>query len=128
MGKAKAARSAFKSLRKAKLQRKKKGFAGKNAVVGGALGGTLGAAISEMVNNDEPMHLPAVVSEAAQAVVESPTPKDEDAQFSAARVLEGTLIRRQDIIPELGPHEGQYAQHLNLIIERVAKLESKVIY
>jgi len=31
-----------------------------------------------------------------------------------------------DIKPELGPNEGQYAPHLNLIIERIARLESRV--
>jgi len=35
-------------------------------------------------------------------------------------------IRVPDVIPELGPNDGQYAPHLNLIIERIARLESRV--
>lgn len=34
--------------------------------------------------------------------------------------------RNYEIVPELGPEQGQYAKHLNLIIKRVAKLEGRV--
>jgi len=129
MGKAKAARAAFKSLRKGKKLRKKKGAAAKNIKGGaaaGALGG-LGAAINEMMSGDEAKEmqtLPATVTQAAANTEKAK--KRERTEFNAADVLEGTLIPRQDIIPELGPEEGQYSQHLNLIIERVARLEEEV--
>ena len=35
-------------------------------------------------------------------------------------------VRVPAVIPELGPNDGQYAPHLNLIIERIARLETRV--
>jgi hypothetical protein len=56
-------------------------------------------------------------------------PKENNVEkpLTLASIVSDVNVEPKEIIPELGPHEGQYAIHLNLIIERIAKLESSVL-
>lgn len=96
------------------------GLALGNAVLKGL--GSLGPGQKE--SSDTSLPTVEQYTSAALAQVEANTPVRHTDVPAIIEQMEP--IRVPDVIPELGPNDGQYAPHLNLIIERIARLESRV--
>lgn len=91
-----------------------------NAVLKGL--GSLGPDQKESVDSSLPTM--EQYTAAAAASMEANTPvRHTDVPALIENMEE---VRVPAVIPELGPNDGQYAPHLNLIIERIARLETRV--
>ena len=107
------------------LTRARKALVGGGILGGGALGikGLIGGALAGLANQNKKEDHAFRTPEIGEALEN----QDNNIEsIKASDLFSEIKIDPVNIIPELGPEEGEYAIHLNLIIERVAKLESQV--
>lgn len=96
---------------------------------GGAVGlkGVIGGAFASMLGGKDDQGSAALTNGLSIGSDIEERPRESNVeQIKASDLFSAIEIDPVNIIPELGPEEGEYSEHLNLIIERVAKLEGQV--
>jgi hypothetical protein len=114
--------------------RKTKGsFASKLATIGGGGGallagglGYINSLIDKKINDFSNRQQPEYSMSDLGFAPKKEKTSSEISTINLSDIINAVSVIPIDIVPELGPTQDQYAIHLNLIIKRVAKLESAV--